>query len=60
MQHLTVLTSKRSHLHDARGRHNWTINGAGLEFNHLVCAVRAEQNRILNRIKLIVMIMLLR
>ena len=36
VQHLTVLTSKRSHLHDARGRHNWTINGAGLEFNHLV------------------------
>ena len=35
MQHLTVLTSKRNHLHDRDRRHNWTINGAGLEFNHL-------------------------
>lgn len=35
MQHLTVLTSKRNHLYDPNGEHNWTINGAGLEFNHL-------------------------
>lgn len=35
MQHLTVLTSKRNHLYDPKGEHNWTINGAGLEFNHL-------------------------
>ncbi|CAH1790843.1 unnamed protein product [Owenia fusiformis] len=35
MQHLTVLTSKRNHLFDPNGYHNWTINGAGLEFNHL-------------------------
>jgi proprotein convertase subtilisin/kexin type 2 len=35
MQHLTVLTSKRNHLYDPHGEHNWTINGAGLEFNHL-------------------------
>jgi proprotein convertase subtilisin/kexin type 2 len=35
IQHLTVLTSKRNHLHDPNGEHNWTINGAGLEFNHL-------------------------
>lgn len=35
MQHLTVLTSKRNHLHDGKGKHQWVINGAGLEFNHL-------------------------
>lgn len=35
MQHLTVLTSKRNHLYDPKGEHNWTINGAGIEFNHL-------------------------
>ena len=35
VQHLTVLTSKRNHLYDPKSRHNWTINGAGLEFNHL-------------------------
>ena len=35
VQHLTVLSSKRNHLYDVGGRHNWTINGAGLEFNHL-------------------------
>lgn len=35
MQHLTVLTSKRNHLYDPHNKHNWTINGAGLEFNHL-------------------------
>ena len=35
VQHLTVLTSKRNHLYDANRRHEWTINGAGLEFNHL-------------------------
>lgn len=35
VQHLTVLTSKRNHLYDGAGLHNWTINGAGLEFNHL-------------------------
>jgi proprotein convertase subtilisin/kexin type 2 len=35
IQHLTVLTSKRNHLYDPNGEHNWTINGAGLEFNHL-------------------------
>jgi proprotein convertase subtilisin/kexin type 2 len=35
IQHLTVLTSKRNHLYDPKGEHNWTINGAGIEFNHL-------------------------
>ncbi|CAH8504944.1 unnamed protein product [Dicrocoelium dendriticum] len=35
IQHLTVLTSKRNHLYDREHTHNWTINGAGLEFNHL-------------------------
>ncbi|VDP42944.1 unnamed protein product [Schistosoma mattheei] len=35
IQHLTVLTSKRNHLYDRQHNHNWTINGAGLEFNHL-------------------------
>ncbi|KAL3310879.1 Neuroendocrine convertase 2 [Cichlidogyrus casuarinus] len=35
MQHLIVLTSKRNHLYDPTGKHKWTINGAGLEFNHL-------------------------
>ncbi|KAF5399923.1 Prohormone and neuropeptide processing protease [Paragonimus heterotremus] len=35
MQHLTVLASKRNHLYDREHTHNWTINGAGLEFNHL-------------------------
>jgi len=35
IQHLTVLTSKRNHLYDPTASHNWTINGAGLEFNHL-------------------------
>jgi len=35
VQHLTVLTSKRNHLYDPKANHNWTINGAGLEFNHL-------------------------
>ncbi|CAH8429173.1 unnamed protein product [Heterobilharzia americana] len=35
VQHLTVLTSKRNHLYDRQHNHNWTINGAGLEFNHL-------------------------
>ncbi|VDD84293.1 unnamed protein product [Mesocestoides corti] len=35
MQHLVVLTSKRNHLYDREGTHNWTINGANLGFNHL-------------------------
>ncbi|VDD78363.1 unnamed protein product [Mesocestoides corti] len=35
MQHLIVHTSKRNHLYDREGTHNSTINGAGLEFNHL-------------------------
>jgi len=35
VQHLTVLTSKRNHLEDPTARHQWTMNGAGLEFNHL-------------------------
>ncbi|KAG8227605.1 hypothetical protein J437_LFUL016798, partial [Ladona fulva] len=35
IQHLTVLTSKRNSLFDARGRFHWTMNGVGLEFNHL-------------------------
>ncbi|VDP75823.1 unnamed protein product [Echinostoma caproni] len=35
VQHLTVVTSKRNHLYDREHTHNWTINGAGLEFNHL-------------------------
>lgn len=35
VQHLTVLTSKRNHLYDPTESHQWTINGAGLEFNHL-------------------------
>jgi proprotein convertase subtilisin/kexin type 2 len=32
---LTVLTSKRNSLFDAKGRFHWTMNGVGLEFNHL-------------------------
>lgn len=35
VQHLTVLTSKRNSLFDAKGRFHWTMNGVGLEFNHL-------------------------
>ncbi|XP_043462126.1 neuroendocrine convertase 2 [Leptopilina heterotoma] len=35
IQHLTVLTSKRNSLFDANGRFDWTMNGVGLEFNHL-------------------------
>lgn len=35
MQHLTVLTSKRNSLFDVKGRFHWTMNGVGLEFNHL-------------------------
>lgn len=35
LQHLVVLTSKRNYLHDGKGRHQWKMNGAGLEFNHL-------------------------
>ncbi|PAA90343.1 hypothetical protein BOX15_Mlig001076g2 [Macrostomum lignano] len=35
MQHLVVLTSKRNHLYDPNGKHDWTVNSAGLEFNHL-------------------------
>jgi len=35
MQHLTVLTSKRNSLFDSKGRFHWTMNGVGLEFNHL-------------------------
>ena len=35
MQHLTVLTSKRNSLFDAKNRFFWTMNGVGLEFNHL-------------------------
>ncbi|CAH1954851.1 unnamed protein product, partial [Acanthoscelides obtectus] len=35
IQHLTVLTSKRNSLFDAKGRFKWTMNGVGLEFNHL-------------------------
>ena len=35
MQHLTVLTSKRNSLYDAKNRFFWTMNGVGLEFNHL-------------------------
>ncbi|VDL32218.1 unnamed protein product [Hymenolepis diminuta] len=35
VQHLIVLTSKRKYLYDRDGTHNWTVNGAGLEFNHL-------------------------
>lgn len=35
IQHLTVLTSKRNSLFDAKGRFHWTMNGVGLEFNHL-------------------------
>ncbi|VEL28191.1 unnamed protein product, partial [Protopolystoma xenopodis] len=35
VQHLTVLTSKRNRLNDRQRNHNWTVNGAGLEFNHL-------------------------
>jgi len=35
MQHLTVLTSKRNSLYDSKGRFHWTMNGVGLEFNHL-------------------------
>lgn len=32
---MTVLTSKRNSLFDAKGRFHWTMNGVGLEFNHL-------------------------
>jgi proprotein convertase subtilisin/kexin type 2 len=35
IQHLTVLTSKRNSLFDAKRRFEWTMNGVGLEFNHL-------------------------
>ncbi|VDO10472.1 unnamed protein product [Rodentolepis nana] len=35
VQHLIVLTSKRKYLYDRDRTHNWTVNGAGLEFNHL-------------------------
>jgi proprotein convertase subtilisin/kexin type 2 len=35
MQHLTVLTSKRNSLFDSKSRFYWTMNGVGLEFNHL-------------------------
>ncbi|ODM89572.1 Neuroendocrine convertase 2 [Orchesella cincta] len=35
IQHLSVLTSKRNSLFDAKGRFHWTMNGVGLEFNHL-------------------------
>lgn len=35
IQHLTVLTSKRNSLFDAKERFHWTMNGVGLEFNHL-------------------------
>lgn len=35
IQHLAVLTSKRNSLFDAKGRFHWTMNGVGLEFNHL-------------------------
>nr|CAG4634667.1 EOG090X02T5 [Alona affinis] len=35
IQHLTVLTSKRNSLFDAKRRFQWTMNGVGLEFNHL-------------------------
>lgn len=35
IQHLTVLTSKRNSLYDAKRRFGWQMNGVGLEFNHL-------------------------
>lgn len=35
IQHLTVLTSKRNSLYDAKNRFHWKMNGVGLEFNHL-------------------------
>lgn len=35
IQHLTVLTSKRNSLFDAKNRFHWNMNGVGLEFNHL-------------------------
>lgn len=35
VQHLTVLTSKRNSLFDAKNRFHWTMNGVGVEFNHL-------------------------
>uniref|UniRef100_T1JNR2 Neuroendocrine convertase 2 n=1 Tax=Strigamia maritima TaxID=126957 RepID=T1JNR2_STRMM len=35
MQHLTVLTSKRNSLFDGKKRFRWTMNGVGLEYNHL-------------------------
>lgn len=35
IQHLTVLTSKRNSLFDAKHRYDWHMNGVGLEFNHL-------------------------
>ncbi|KAG0702998.1 Neuroendocrine convertase 2 [Chionoecetes opilio] len=35
VQHLSVLTSKRNSLYDAKRRFSWHMNGVGLEFNHL-------------------------
>ncbi|XP_042236382.1 neuroendocrine convertase 2-like [Homarus americanus] len=35
IQHLTVLTSKRNSLYDAKRRFSWHMNGVGLEYNHL-------------------------
>ncbi|KAK3869911.1 hypothetical protein Pcinc_024806 [Petrolisthes cinctipes] len=35
IQHLTVLTSKRNSLFDAKRRFSWRMNGVGLEYNHL-------------------------
>lgn len=35
IQHLSVLTSKRNSLFDAKRRYAWHMNGVGLEFNHL-------------------------
>ena len=35
MQHLVVLTTKRNMLYDPSGKHSWSVNGAGLELNHL-------------------------
>uniref|UniRef100_A0A6A7G3X6 Neuroendocrine convertase 2 n=1 Tax=Hirondellea gigas TaxID=1518452 RepID=A0A6A7G3X6_9CRUS len=35
IQHLTVLTSKRNSLFDAKLRFSWRMNGVGLEYNHL-------------------------
>ncbi|CAB4067962.1 PCSK2 [Lepeophtheirus salmonis] len=51
MQHLTVLTSKRNSLFDSKGRFHWTMNGVGLEFNHLFGFGVLDAGAMLDQIK---------